>query len=200
MDTSGQSTPFPDASFDAVYAIEATVHAPSLQGVYSEIRRVLKPGGRFGVYEWVMTEEFDNENMEQRRIRLDIEQGYGIATMVKMSDAIAAMEASGLELEVHRDLAANEDKLDVAPWYWPIGSNMKHAQTIWDVLSLLKKNRLGAMVTASFLGLLEAVGIAPAGTKKTADNMGKGADALVAGGMQGLFTPMYHMVGRRPDV
>ena len=28
-----------------VYAIEATVHAPSLEGVYGEIMRVLKPGG-----------------------------------------------------------------------------------------------------------------------------------------------------------
>jgi hypothetical protein len=29
----------------AVYAIEATVHAPSWEGVYSEIFKVLKPGG-----------------------------------------------------------------------------------------------------------------------------------------------------------
>ena len=191
--------PFPDASFDAVYSIEATVHAPSLQGVYSEIRRVLKPGGRFGIYEWVMTDAFDNENMDHRLIRREIEQGYGIATMVKMSDALAAMQEAGLELDVQRDLAVNEEKLDVAPWYWPMGSDMRHIQTIWDILSLLKKNRFGAMVTAGLLGLLEAVGIVSAGTKKTAESMGKGADALVTGGKQGLFTPMYMMVGRRPD-
>lgn len=28
-----------------VYAIEATVHAPTFEGIYSEIKRVLKPGG-----------------------------------------------------------------------------------------------------------------------------------------------------------
>jgi sterol 24-C-methyltransferase len=32
-------------SFDAVYAIEATVHAPNFEGIYSEIKKVLKPGG-----------------------------------------------------------------------------------------------------------------------------------------------------------
>ena len=37
---------FGEASFDAVYAIEATVHAPSWEGVYGEILRVLKPGGK----------------------------------------------------------------------------------------------------------------------------------------------------------
>jgi sterol 24-C-methyltransferase len=28
-----------------VYAIEATVHAPSFEGVYGEIFKILKPGG-----------------------------------------------------------------------------------------------------------------------------------------------------------
>lgn len=37
---------FGDNTFDAVYAIEATVHAPSWEGVYGEIKRVLKPGGK----------------------------------------------------------------------------------------------------------------------------------------------------------
>ena len=36
---------FGENSFDAVYAIEATVHAPSWEGVYGEIMKVLKPGG-----------------------------------------------------------------------------------------------------------------------------------------------------------
>jgi len=36
---------FGENSFDAVYAIEATVHAPSFEGIYEQIRRVLKPGG-----------------------------------------------------------------------------------------------------------------------------------------------------------
>jgi len=69
---------FPDESFDAVYAIEATVHAPSLEGVYSQIFRVLKPGGTFGVYEWLMTDNYDNTNAHHRAIRLGIEQGDGI--------------------------------------------------------------------------------------------------------------------------
>lgn len=36
---------FGENSFDAVYAIEATVHAPTFEGVYGEILKVLKPGG-----------------------------------------------------------------------------------------------------------------------------------------------------------
>lgn len=35
---------FADESFDGVYAIEATCHAPVREGVYGQIFRVLKPG------------------------------------------------------------------------------------------------------------------------------------------------------------
>ena len=42
---------FPENSFDCVYAIEATVHAPKLEMVYGEIFRVLKPGGMLLLYD-----------------------------------------------------------------------------------------------------------------------------------------------------
>lgn len=64
---------FEPNSFDAVYAIEATVHAPSLEGVYSQIFKVLKPGGVFGVYEWLMTENYDASNPKHREICHGIE-------------------------------------------------------------------------------------------------------------------------------
>lgn len=44
-DFMGLSELFGEGTFDAVYAIEATVHAPNFEGIYGEIRKVLKPGG-----------------------------------------------------------------------------------------------------------------------------------------------------------
>ena len=41
----------PDDSFDAVYAIEATCHAPDKLSTYGEVFRLLKPGACFGAYE-----------------------------------------------------------------------------------------------------------------------------------------------------
>ncbi|KAF7559942.1 hypothetical protein G7046_g4210 [Stylonectria norvegica] len=190
--------PFPDASFDAVYAIEATVHAPSLQGVYSEIFRVLKPGGVFGVYEWLMTEKYDNDNLEHRRIRLDIEQGDGIAQMFKISHGLDAIKGAGFELELQEDLA--ETDTGSAPWYWPLDSNLANAQTIGDILTVFRMNKWGRFVMHNVIGALEAIRIAPAGTRKTADSLSKAADALVEGGKQKLFTPMYLMVAKKPLV
>lgn len=186
---------FPDESFDAVYAIEATVHAPKLEGVYSEIFRVLKPGGTFGVYEWLMTDDYDNDNIHHRDIRLGIELGNGISNMVPIAEGLAAMKAAGFELIKADDLAQKGDAL---PWYWPLAGEMKYMQSYFDLFTVVRMTKWARTMMHGLTGFLETVGIAPAGTKKTADALAVGGDALVAGARENLFTPMYLMVGRKP--
>ncbi|KAL9096730.1 MAG: hypothetical protein Q9165_001218 [Trypethelium subeluteriae] len=188
---------FPENSFDAVYAIEATVHAPSLEGIYGQIFRVLKPGGVFGVYEWLMTDKYDNEDPEHRRIRLGIEQGDGISNMEKIEVALRAMKAVGFELELHEDLA---DRPDVMPWYWPLSGDFKYMQSLWDFFTIFRLTKVGRSSVHGFVGFLERFGIAPKGTQKTADSLAVAADCLVAGGQKKLFTPMYLMVARKPKL
>lgn len=187
---------FPENSFDAVYAIEATVHAPSLEGIYSQIFRVLKPGGVFGVYEWLMTDAYDNNNPHHREIRLGIEQGDGISNMEKVEVALKAMKAAGFELELNEDLADRAD--DPAPWYWPLSGDVKYINSLGDVFTILRMTKIGRGLVHRFVGGLESIGLAPKGTQKTADSLALAADCLVAGGKEKLFTPMYLMVGRKP--
>ena len=186
---------FPDNSFDAVYAIEATVHAPTLKGIYSEIFRVLKPGGVFGVYEWLMTDEYDNDNLRHREIRLGIEQGDGISNMCKVSEGVAAIKDSGFEMLHHEDLA---DRPDALPWYWPLAGELRYIQSVGDIFTIVRMTTWGRTIAHGLAGLLETFKLAPAGTKKTADSLALAADCLVAGGRDKLFTPMYLMVARKP--
>ena len=186
---------FPDNSFDAVYAIEATVHAPSLEGIYSEIFRVLKPGGVFGVYEWLMTDAYDNDNPRHREIRLGIEQGDGIANMEKIDVALAAMKAAGFKLELNEDMADRPDEL---PWYWPLSGDLRYMQSVWDLPTFVRMTHVGRALVHRFVGALETIKLAPKGTQKTADSLARAADCLVAGGKEKLFTPMYLMVARKP--
>ncbi|KAF1348725.1 S-adenosyl-L-methionine-dependent methyltransferase [Delphinella strobiligena] len=186
---------FEENTFDAVYAIEATVHAPSLEGIYSQIFRVLKPGGVFGVYEWLMTDAYDNSNPHHREIRLGIEQGDGISNMEKIEVALAAMKAAGFELEMNEDLA---DRPDPYPWYWPLAGQLKYMSSIWDFPTIVRMTKIGRGVVHKFVGGMERIGLAPKGTQKTADSLAVAADCLVAGGREKLFTPMYLMVGRKP--
>ncbi|KAH0255964.1 hypothetical protein KCU71_g22008, partial [Aureobasidium melanogenum] len=170
-------------------------HAPSLEGIYSQICRVLKPGGVFGVYEWLMTDAYDNDNPHHREIRLGIEVGDGISNMEKIEVALAAMKAAGFELEINEDLAERDDPY---PWYWPLSGQLKYMSSIWDFPTLVRMTKVGRWTAHNFVGTLERFGLAPKGTQKTADSLAVAADALVAGGREKLFTPMYLMVGRKP--
>ncbi len=188
---------FPENSFDAVYAIEATVHAPDLQGVYEQIFRVLKPGGTFGVYEWLMTDKYDNDIPEHRSIRLGIEQGDGISNMVTVSQGLADFKAAGFELMHHEDLA---DRPDATPWYYPLAGEFKYMGSVGDIFTIARMTWWGRGLAHRFIGLGETVGLIPKGTEKTANSLAVAADCLVKGGKEKLFTPMYLMVGRKPLV
>lgn len=48
-------TTFPDASFDVVWAMESLCHAPEKRLVLAEARRLLRPGGRLGMVEYMRT-------------------------------------------------------------------------------------------------------------------------------------------------
>ena len=186
---------FPDNTFDQVYAIEATVHAPSLEGIYSQIYRVLKPGGTFGVYEWLMTDKYDDSIPHHRDVRLGIEQGDGISNMEKIEVALAAIKAAGFELELHEDLA---DRPDRRPWYWPLSGDFRMMDSIWEFPTILRLTRFGRSAVHRFVGALETSKLIPSGTQKTADSLALASDSLVAGGREKLFTPMYLMVARKP--
>ena len=48
-------TTFPDASFDVVWNMESLCHAPDKRLVLAEARRLLRPGGRLGMVEYMRT-------------------------------------------------------------------------------------------------------------------------------------------------
>jgi sterol 24-C-methyltransferase len=151
-----------------------------------------------------MTDAYDDDDLDHRRIRLAIEQGDGIARMFSRKDGIAAIQDAGFDLEHHEDLAApaatsaSSSDLDAAPWYWPLSSDFRYAQTLGDLLTVARMNKWGRVVAHNIFSVMEAVWLAPRGTRKTAESLGQAADALVEGGRKGLFTPMYLMVGRKP--
>jgi len=64
--------PYSDGHFDKVYAIEATCHSTSLYTVYAEVFRVLKPGGLFAMYEWIMTDHYNPTDPYHKKLKADI--------------------------------------------------------------------------------------------------------------------------------
>ncbi|CAE6487667.1 unnamed protein product [Rhizoctonia solani] len=190
------SEQFGENTFDAVYAIEATVHAPTWEGVYGEIKKVLKPGGIFGVYEWCMTDAWDPSNPEHKDIAHGIEVGDGIPEMRTIKQAREALKTVGFEILHEEDLA---DRPDPIPWYYPLEGDIWKAQTAWDYITVWRMSWSGKIVTQTTVRVLEAFGLVPKGTFDVGEALKKAADALVRGGQQKLFTPMYLVVSRKPE-
>jgi sterol 24-C-methyltransferase len=187
---------FGEGYFDAVYAIEATVHAPSWEGVYGEIFKVLKPGGIFGVYEWCMTDTWDPSIPEHKAVAHQIELGNGIPEMRPLRMARDAMKTVGFEMMHEEDLAARPD---VIPWYYPLEGDIFKAQTLWDYITVWRMSWSGKLVSHNFIRLMELFGLVPKGTFEVGESLKVAAESLVSSGQQKLFTPMFLMVSRKPS-
>src|SRR5207249_224729 len=64
-----------DGPYDAVYAIEATCHAPDKAKLFGSLFRVMRPGGCFAGYEWCLTPRYDPADAGYRAIKRGIEEG-----------------------------------------------------------------------------------------------------------------------------
>jgi len=178
----------PDRTYDAAYEIEATCHAPDKAGAFREIHRVLKPGALFAGYEWCMTDAFDPSDARHQTIKSEIETGDSLPDIASIPETIQALEEAGFEVIHSFDAADHSDP--ERPWYLPL---------LGETSSLLgiRRGRLGRRVARRTIGGLEALGIAPKGSKEVSQMLGRAAEALIAGGESGIFTPSYFFLARR---
>jgi sterol 24-C-methyltransferase len=200
-DPTMQKMPFPDNTFDFVYAQEATVHAPLLRDVYTEICRVLKPGGTFGVTEWCMTDKFDAQNEKHIDIRRRLERGNGIANMRTTEEALTDFKFAGFDVYHVQDHALKG--LQSRPWWCPLNADtskftdrddwwmvFKLKPWYWNMICALVwvYNKIGYMNKTATDTFMEAV-----------NTQGQAIHGLRDGGKEGIFTPMYHMYGTKPE-
>ncbi|EHA8588509.1 putative Cycloartenol-C-24-methyltransferase 1 [Cocos nucifera] len=179
--------PFPDDTFDAIYAIEATCHASDPVACYKEICRVLKPGQCFAAYEWCLTDHFDPKNEKHQKIKADVELGSGLPDIRTTSQCLEALKLAGFEVVWEGDRRLDSE----VPWYLPLDTSKFS-------ITNFRSTAIGRRITRSMVSMLEFVGLAPAGSSKVHSILEKDADALVEGGREEIFTPMYFFLGQKP--
>lgn len=179
---------FPDESFDAVFSIETTCCAPDKARVFGEAFRLLKPGGRFGTYEYCLTDSFDSEDSRHLRIKAQLELGGGLPDIVRPHEVDDSLQEVGFDLLDGRDLAA-EDPMGI-PWYQPL---------VGPSLANFRSTKQGRLVTHGLVSMLERMGVVPRGTGRVSKLLNRAASAFAEGGQLGIFTPMYFALARKPD-
>jgi sterol 24-C-methyltransferase len=180
--------PVPDKSYDAVYAIEATCHAPDKTSLFTELYRVMKDGAEFAGYEWCLTDKYDAHNPEHRAIKKGIEEGDALPDIWTTYDVIASLKQAGFEVMQARDVAPDADP--ETPWYLPLAGRFS--------LTGFKHTPAGRWLTNKLVRLLETARVAPKGAAAVSSFLNRGAEALVRGGETGIFTPMFFFHVRKP--
>ena len=181
-----------DCTFDRGYAIESTCHAPNKAGAFAEIYRVLKPGALFWGQEMCLTDKFDPDDAGHRAVKRDLMHGIALNEIATMDEVNWSLEAAGFKVEEGTDLAVEEGNLAV-PWYLPMERRYGTLGTTLKRIPLGRKAFIGAS------RLAEVLGVFPKGSADVVRLMDLTADAYVAGGSAGIFTPLYCFLARKPS-
>ncbi|EFO99024.1 hypothetical protein CRE_08584 [Caenorhabditis remanei] len=90
--------PFEDATFDVAYAIYSLKYIPNLETVMKEIQRVLKPGGKFIVYDLIKTNDYDEDNEEHFKTLHHLEYACGMPRLHTQYEIEKSAENCGMPL------------------------------------------------------------------------------------------------------
>ncbi|MCY3559518.1 MAG: class I SAM-dependent methyltransferase [Chloroflexi bacterium] len=180
----------PDATFDRGYAIESTCHAPDKEGAFAEINRVLKPGALFWGQEMCMTDRFAPGDPRHQEIKRELQQGIALKEIATTGEVDRALEAAGFEVVEGQDLGIVQQGASM-PWYQPVEW---YAGARGGILNRL----LGRRVFIGGTRIAELLRIFPEGSTDVIRMMDRTAQAYIAGGQTGIFTPLYCFLARKP--
>ncbi len=180
-----------DDTFDRGYAIESTCHAPDKAGAFAEIYRVLKPGALFWGQEMCMTDKFDPNDNLHRAVKQDLMHGIALKEIATMGEVNRDLETAGFQVIEGNDLAVEESS-PTTPWYQPMETRQGTPGSTLYRVPLGRKLFIGAS------RLAEVLGVFPKGSADVIRLMDGTANAYVAGGSTGIFTPLYCFLARKP--
>lgn len=180
-----------DSTYDRAYAIESTCHAPDKVGAFTEIWRVLKPGALLWGQEMCLTDTFDPGNATHQDIKLELMRGIALRKIASFAEVNQALEAAGFEVVEGMDRGTPENG-STTPWYQPMEARSGTSS------NTLRGTPLGRRLAIASARAAEVLRVLPRGTSEIAKLLDRTADAYVAGGKTGIFTPLYCFVARRP--
>lgn len=185
-----------DNMIDKAYSIEATCHASDLLIPYKEIYRVLKPGGLFACYEWVVTENYDPNNQKMRKNLVSIQEGCSLIKLHTIEECKNALLKAGFEILEIQDLADSDtfDPKIERPWYASL--TFERNIPVYDTLVRVFMRQLNNFLII-LLSILERIGLIKPGIAKILEYLNRGGDGLSQSGRMNIYTPMFYFLARK---
>ena len=137
--TAAEQLPFPDASFDVAIMLHVGMNVPEKEAVFTEVHRVLVPGGMFGVYDQMRTSD------EDLPYPLPWAEGEPSSFVESVEDYRRHLEAAGFTVT---DVQDRTDSAQVRPAPGPVTNAVIFGPAFVE--------RIGNNVAATKAGLLTA--------------------------------------------
>mmetsp|Transcript_52337 Transcript_52337/g.152135 ORF Transcript_52337/g.152135 Transcript_52337/m.152135 type:complete len:394 (+) Transcript_52337:44-1225(+) len=167
--------PFANEAFGAAYEVGAFCYAIDKKRLFTEIHRVLKPGGRFSYCDWVRL-KFDPENEHHQELLRQVKPLTGMVEMPFPSEVESAFKESGFEIEFSGESSTGGNQL----------SNL-----VGDVDRSF--SRAECLVKS-----LTCVGLAPRSLLPMWEKIREGGEALQEAVDLDLFTMSWQIIARKP--
>ncbi len=104
--------PFPDASFDAVFSKDAIIHVRQKRALYGEMLRVLRPGGRLFVSDWLRGEGDQLTSQVDTFVEV-ANHGFVMVSLAEMGTTATEAGFAAVELDDRREWYLGEATLEL---------------------------------------------------------------------------------------
>ena len=166
--------PFPDASFDAVYQVQAFTYAKDKPRLFREVARVMRPGARFSFLDWVRLPAFDANDPKHRSLLARTQAMIGAVDTPSPKELCYAMREGGLEIVRSGDAS--------------IGGHQSRLIAAEDRYFNMAKRFIDGLVRFRVL---------PRHMALLFDRLVKDADAFIEMDKRGLATSSWQIVARK---
>jgi len=181
-------------AYDAAFYMESSLHCENRTQTFSEVYKLLKPGGRLVAMEYNLLPGWNPESAEhQELMRLHL-HGNGAAKTPTIEEDLKMVRDAGFEIKEHFD-------------FMEYGAKMYGEDNVWEWWADLQPNWRFHLLPAhpwirgplpKILSALAYIGLVPEGVPKAADLMNMGGDGLSGLGAVGAITPQYFVLGVKP--
>ncbi|KAF5388620.1 hypothetical protein D9757_004835 [Collybiopsis confluens] len=164
-------------SFDAFYQIQALSLCKDLPATFKEIHRVLKPGAKISLLDWVSLPAYDPANSEHAELMRRIKPLIGAVGTPTVDKLHQALEKAGFRVLQSGNASVDADGLQ-APLIERADGYFRRLQAL--VMALVK------------------IHVLPAHFKTLMKRLTKDGEAFVKADRMRLITTSYHILAEKP--
>ena len=169
---------FPNNSFDAIYQVQViSSYCKDKDTLFSELYRILKPGGRIAGLDWISLPNYDPYNVENTAIMQRVKPLIGAIGTYTSSQFVDAMTRAGFKVTKNTNASVGDLQ---AP--------------------LIKKAHSYFTTVERILSFLVSWHIVPQHFSVLFKRLTQDGDAFIEGDQLGLFTTSYYYVAEKPPL